>query len=132
MIETNRFFLQKEGVNRIVLRYKIGTQSDGKSQTRGSSPQNLPTMPKYGSTPLPLGPQDLIIINLKTHIIKNEINFIAKPLTHIFNLLFTQCLFPDQMKIAKVIAIYIKKMIISSSLIIDRSCILSFFSNILE
>ncbi len=28
VIETNRFFLQKEGVNRIVLRDKIGTQSD--------------------------------------------------------------------------------------------------------
>ncbi len=27
MIETNRFFLQKEGVNQIVLRYTIGTQS---------------------------------------------------------------------------------------------------------
>ncbi len=49
MIETNRFFLQKEGVNGIVLRYKIGTQSDRKSQKRGSSPRNLPTMPKYGS-----------------------------------------------------------------------------------
>ncbi len=28
VIETNRFFLQKEGVNWIVLRYKIGTHSD--------------------------------------------------------------------------------------------------------
>ncbi len=28
-----------------------GTQSDWKFQKRGSSPQNLPTMPKYGSTP---------------------------------------------------------------------------------
>ncbi len=50
VIETNWFFLQKEGVNRIVLRYKIGTQSDWKSPKRGSSPRNLPTMPKYGST----------------------------------------------------------------------------------
>ncbi len=56
MIETNRFFLQKEGVNRIVLRYKIGTQSDRKSQKRGSSPRNLLTMPKYGSTPPPPAP----------------------------------------------------------------------------
>ncbi len=29
-----------------------GTQSDLKSQKRGSSPRNLPTMPKYVSTPL--------------------------------------------------------------------------------
>ncbi len=28
LIKANRFFLQKDGVNRIVLRYKIGTQPD--------------------------------------------------------------------------------------------------------
>ncbi len=55
MIETNHFFLQKKGVNRIVLRYKIGTQSDWKSPKQGSSPRNLPTMPKYGCTPPPPG-----------------------------------------------------------------------------
>ncbi len=35
-----------------------GTQSDRKSQKRGSSPRNLPTMPRYGSTtpPPPLPP----------------------------------------------------------------------------
>ncbi len=43
-------FLQKEGVNRIVLMYKIGTQSDWKSPKRGWSPRNLHIMPKYGST----------------------------------------------------------------------------------
>ncbi len=46
----NPNYLQKEGVNRIVLRYKIGTQSDCKSQKWGSSLRTPPTMPKYGST----------------------------------------------------------------------------------
>ncbi len=32
MIETNQFFLLKDGVNQIVMRHKIGTQSDRKSQ----------------------------------------------------------------------------------------------------
>ncbi len=50
VIETNWLFLQKEGVNQIVLRYKTGTQSYWKSQKQWSSPRNLPTMPKYGST----------------------------------------------------------------------------------
>ncbi len=44
------FFCRKRGVNRIVLRYKVGTQSDWKSPKGGSSLRNLPTMPKYGST----------------------------------------------------------------------------------
>ncbi len=38
------------------MRYKIGTQSDRKSKKRGSSLRNLPTMPKYGSTPHPPPP----------------------------------------------------------------------------
>ncbi len=42
-------FSAERSVN--MLRYKIGTQSDWKSPKLGSSPQNLPTMPKYGSTP---------------------------------------------------------------------------------
>ncbi len=42
-------------VNQILMRYKIGMHSDRKSQKRGSSLWNLPTMPKYGSTPLPPG-----------------------------------------------------------------------------
>ncbi len=52
-IDTNWFFLHKEGVNWIWFHYAIGTNSDRQSQQRGASPQNLPTMPKYGSTPLP-------------------------------------------------------------------------------
>ncbi len=47
------FFLQKEGINRInriVLRYNIGTQSDRKSKKWVLSLQNLPTIPKYGRT----------------------------------------------------------------------------------
>ncbi len=35
VIETNQFFLQREGVNCIVLRYKIGTESDWKSPKWG-------------------------------------------------------------------------------------------------
>ncbi len=50
VIETNQFFLQKEGFNWIMLRYKIETQLDCKYQKWGSSPWNLPSMPKYGST----------------------------------------------------------------------------------
>ncbi len=42
-------FLQKEGVNQIVMGHKIETQSDRKTQTRGSSPRNLPTILKYRS-----------------------------------------------------------------------------------
>ncbi len=53
VIDINWFFLQKEGVNRIWLHHTIGTKSDRQSQKRGSSPRNLSTMPKYGSTPLP-------------------------------------------------------------------------------
>ncbi len=44
--------------------------------------------------------------NIRTDLIKNVIHFIAEPLTHIFNLSFTQGVFPDQTKIAKVIPIY--------------------------
>ncbi len=47
-------FLQKEMVNRIVLSYKIWTQSDWKFAKWGSPPNNLPTMHKYVSAPLPL------------------------------------------------------------------------------
>ncbi len=50
VIETNQFFLQKEGANQIMMRHKIETQMDRKSQKWGSSPQYLSTMPKYGST----------------------------------------------------------------------------------
>ncbi len=53
MIETNLFFLQKEVVNRITLKHKIGTQSYRKCKKQGSSSRNYPTMPKYGSTPPP-------------------------------------------------------------------------------
>ncbi len=49
VIETNQFFLQKDGVNQIMMCHKIGTQFDRKSQKCGSSMQNLTTMPKYGS-----------------------------------------------------------------------------------
>ncbi len=48
-------FQQKEGVNQIMMRHTIGAHSDRKPQKLVSSLQNLPTMPKYGSTPLPLG-----------------------------------------------------------------------------
>ncbi len=44
------FCLKKEDVNQIELTYKIGTQFYRKTQKRGSSLQNLPTIPKYGST----------------------------------------------------------------------------------
>ncbi len=33
-----------------MVRHKIETQSNRKAQKQGSSPHNLPTMPKYGST----------------------------------------------------------------------------------
>ncbi len=56
----NWYFLQKKGVNQIKLRHKIGTQLDKNSQKWGSSLWNLPTIPKYGSTPPPLD-----IINCK-------------------------------------------------------------------
>ncbi len=45
-----QIFLQKEWVNRILLKYKTGTHSDRKSPKQGSSLRNLPTIPKYGST----------------------------------------------------------------------------------
>ncbi len=35
VIETNQFFLQKEGVNQIMLRHKIRTQVDHKSKNGG-------------------------------------------------------------------------------------------------
>ncbi len=35
VIETNQFFLQKEGVNQIMMRHNIGTQSDRQSQKWG-------------------------------------------------------------------------------------------------
>ncbi len=50
MIGTNQYFLQKEGVNQIVMRYKIGSHLKRKSHKQGLSQQNLPTMPMYGST----------------------------------------------------------------------------------
>ncbi len=53
VIETNRFFLQKEGVHRIVVRYKQGANRIENPPKRGSSQRNLPTMPNYGSTPPP-------------------------------------------------------------------------------
>ncbi len=84
VIETNRFFLQKEGVNRIVLRYKIGTQSDRKSQKWGSSPRNLPTMPKYGSTPRGLLLRSLNHILYKSHI----------PVFHVNSLISIHLLIP--------------------------------------
>ncbi len=51
VIDTNRLFLQKEGVNQNEIACKIGTHSDQKLQNGGTSQQNLPTMPKYESTP---------------------------------------------------------------------------------
>ncbi len=53
VIETTRFFLQKEGGQSEPDEAYTGTQSDEKYQKRGSSPQNFLIMPKYGST-LPL------------------------------------------------------------------------------
>ncbi len=44
--------LQKEGINLIVVEYKIGTQSDWKCPKQGPSPWNLPIMRKYGSSQL--------------------------------------------------------------------------------
>ncbi len=52
--ESNReklIFLQKEGVNQIVMSHTVGTDSDQKFQKQGSSPQNLPTMPKTKKYP---------------------------------------------------------------------------------
>ncbi len=46
----NQFCLQKEGLNQIMMRHKMGTQSDRKSQKWGSSARTLPTIPKYGRT----------------------------------------------------------------------------------
>ncbi len=45
-------FPAKRGVrvNQIMIRHTIGTQSDKKTQKQWSSPQKLPTVPKYGST----------------------------------------------------------------------------------
>ncbi len=48
VIDTNWFFCKKKG-----LHHTRGTNSDWQSQKLGSSLQNLPTMPKYGSTPPP-------------------------------------------------------------------------------
>ncbi len=45
-------------------RYKIGIQSDWKSPKRGSSPRNLPTMPKYGCTHPPSPPGVLCLLDL--------------------------------------------------------------------
>ncbi len=50
VIETKQCYLQKEGVNQIMIRHKIGTQSDRKSQKQLPSPQNLSAMQRYGST----------------------------------------------------------------------------------
>ncbi len=53
MIEPNRFFLQKEGVNKIRVGHKKGPNGIGKCKKRGSIERKFPTMFKYGSTPLP-------------------------------------------------------------------------------
>ncbi len=53
VIDTNRFFLQKEGVNQIWLHHTIGTKSDRHSQKWGSSQQNLPTMLVWEYPPPP-------------------------------------------------------------------------------
>ncbi len=57
MIETTQFCLWKERVNRIVLKYKIGTQSDRKSQKRGGHHYgtSLPCI-SMGVTPLGMPP----------------------------------------------------------------------------
>ncbi len=44
MIETNRFFLQKEGVNKIELGIKKGPRGIGKCQKRGSIERKFPTI----------------------------------------------------------------------------------------
>ncbi len=52
MIETNRIFLLKEGVNKIELGIKKkGTQWDWKMSKMGSIEQKFLTMFKYGSAP---------------------------------------------------------------------------------
>ncbi len=55
MIETNRFFLQKEGVNKIELDIHNGPIHNGigKCQKRGSIERKFPTIFKYGSAHLP-------------------------------------------------------------------------------
>ncbi len=53
-IETDRFFLQKQGVNKIKLGRKKGPNGIGKCQKWGSIEQTFPTMFKYGSSPQPL------------------------------------------------------------------------------
>ncbi len=47
-----KFYDWKVGVNQIDPGYWKGIQSVRRSQKQGSSPRNLPTMPKYWSTPL--------------------------------------------------------------------------------
>ncbi len=54
-------FLQKERVNQIMMRHKIGTQLDQQYQKWGSSLQNLPTMPKYVNTLPPKCDRDKLI-----------------------------------------------------------------------
>ncbi len=49
VIETHWFFFCRKSWS-IVMTHTIGTQLDWKSKKRGSSLQNVPTMPNYGST----------------------------------------------------------------------------------
>ncbi len=54
MIETTRFFLQKEDVNQIALRYKIGTQLHHISKTWGSHRGTSLPCPSMGEPPSPV------------------------------------------------------------------------------
>ena len=44
--------------------------------------------------------------NIPMHIIKNSIKYISNPLLHLINLSFGKGIFPDQLKIAKLIPIF--------------------------
>ncbi len=58
MIETNRIFLQKDGVNLIAMPFKIRTQSDRKSKKRGHYIGTFLPSPSIGVSPQVLYPQD--------------------------------------------------------------------------
>ena len=57
---------------------------------------------------------------LSVSLLKQIVHFIASPLSHIFNLSLSQGIFPDLLKLAKVIPVYIKKMTHRKLLIIDQ------------
>ena len=45
--------------------------------------------------------------NIPMHIIKNSFEYISNPLLHLINLSFSKGIFPDQLKIEKLIPIFI-------------------------